>query len=91
MVWRWRQSHLCRIKLEGQRYLQLIFFCSHTFFPAYLATGQDDQIERIFGYWATVNFGCGVKITAVEQLFGLHFPWYQLCMDFDKKSGWATF
>jgi hypothetical protein len=44
---------------------------------------QGDQVERIFTYWAIVNFGQLFGTCRNRQIFGLLFPWSQLRISFD--------
>jgi hypothetical protein len=47
--------------------------------------GEFSPIGRLF------TLGSFCKISEATQIFGLHFPWYMLSINFDKKMGWAKF
>jgi hypothetical protein len=56
-----------------------------------LSWRQGDQTERIFANLTIVYFGCLFKIFRRSAIFGYLFPWYKLCINFDKKTAWAKF
>jgi hypothetical protein len=47
--------------------------------------GEFSHIGRLF------TLDSVLKITKVAQFWGILFPRYQLCINFEQKMGWATF
>jgi hypothetical protein len=62
--------------------------CVSLFFPE-----QGDQLGRIFNQWVIVYFGQWFEnYKTIAHFWATFFhATYHLCINFDKKIGWATF